>query len=178
LSRRTKRRTRWWKAARLVAKTQAAAAAARAGPAERRPPPARPGGACQGRRHPLALDDARRLAHVVRTPHLSQSRRAAGPAAFRPAHGYKAAGGGKQVVVVEDPMCTTQDGAACGVRRAACPRGCVGAPRSVPAMAASGPSSPCRAHPAALNLLRAGQARRGAEALVSVLQRAAPGFSR
>jgi len=139
----------------------------------------------QGRRqrhdvhHQVALDVVRpdealyladlRVATRVGNRHLAKSISAAGWSSLCTTLAYKAAGAGKPVLWVT-PASTSPDGSASGERvkksRAVRTHGC--------------PSGGCSAdrdqQHAALNSLRAGQTRRGAEALVSPLQRASVGL--
>ena len=102
---------------------------------------------------PLSLEDLR-VANLVRTHHLAKSIRDAGWGQLRTTLAYKAACAGKHVVVVA-PHYPSQDCSACGervetslsVRTQVCPSCGLLADRD---------------HNAAMNLLRAGQARRGA----------------
>src|SRR5262249_30254660 len=115
----------------------------------------------------LYLEDLR-VANRVRNHHLAKSISDAGWAAFRTTLAYKAACAGKQVLLVT-PAYTSQDCSACServktslsVRTHVCP---------------SCGFTAARDHNAALNILRAGQAHRGAEALVSTLKRESVGL--
>jgi len=109
-----------------------------------------------------------RVANLVRNHHLAKSISDAGWSSFRTTLEYKAACAGKQVILVT-PAYTSQDCSACGervkkslsVRTHVCPSCGFIAERD---------------QTAALNILRAGQAHRGAEALVSTLQRESVGL--
>ena len=103
----------------------------------------------------IYLEDLR-VRNLVRNHHLAKSISDAGWAQFRTILEYKAACAGKQVVAVE-PAYTSQDCSACGER----------APKSLSVRTHLCPScgfSADRDHNAALNILRAGQALRGAVA--------------
>jgi len=159
LSRRTKRSKRWYTAARLVAKKHQQVRRQR-----------------QDFHHQTArallrpydvvsLEDLR-VAHLVRTRHLSKSISDAGWGQFRTLLACKAACTGKQAALVE-PAATSQECSGCGAR----------VQTSVSVRTQVCPSCGLvldRDQNAAKNMLRAGQAPRGAGAVVPVLKREAP----
>jgi putative transposase len=103
----------------------------------------------------IYLEDLR-VANMVRNPHLAKSISDAGWAVFRTTLAYKAACAGKQVVLVA-PAYTSQDCSACGER--------VKKSLSVRTHACTSCGFIAdRDHNAAMNILRAGQALRGAVA--------------
>ena len=107
----------------------------------------------------LYLEDLR-VATLVRNRHLAKSSSDASWAAFRTILVYQAACAGKQVVV--DPAYTTQDCSRCGAR--------VAKSLSVRTHICSSCGFIAdRDHNAALNILRAGQARQGAVGPPAVL---------
>ena len=108
----------------------------------------------------LYLEDLR-VANLVRNHHLAKSIADAGWAQFRTILACKAAWAGKRVVLVE-PAYTSQDCSGCGERVA----------KSLSVRTHICPSCGLvmdRDENAALNILRAGQARQGAAALAAAL---------
>src|SRR5262249_57233232 len=100
----------------------------------------------------IYLEDLR-VANLVRNHRLAKSISDAGWGQFRTTLAYKAVCAGKQVVLVESAY-TSQDCSACGER----------VPKSLSVRTHVCPSCGFladRDHNAALNILRAGQARRG-----------------
>jgi putative transposase len=161
LSRRKKRSKRWWKAARLVARKHQKVRR------QRRDFHQKTALALVRAYDTIYVEDLR-VANLVRNHHLAKSISDAGWARFRTTLAYKAACAGKQVVLVE-PAFTTQDCSGCGTR----------VPKSLSVRTHVCPScgfSADRDHNAALNILRAGQARRGAVGLPAVLKRESAEF--
>jgi putative transposase len=117
----------------------------------------------------LYLEDLR-IATLVWNHHLAKSISDAGWAQFRTILAGKAAYAGKRVVAVP-PQYISQDCSGCGER----------VPKSLSIRTHVCPSCGLvldRDENAARNILRAGQARRGAVGPPAVLKRASPGFSR
>src|SRR5262249_50734890 len=117
----------------------------------------------------LYLEDLR-VANLVRNRHLAKSISDAGWAQFRTMLSCKAEWAGKRVVLVE-PAYTSQDCSGCGAR----------VQKSLSRRTHVCPSCGLvldRDENAARNILRAGQARRGAVAVAAVVKRESPGFSR
>jgi len=156
LSRRKKRSKRWYKAARLVARHHQKV--------RRRG---------QDFHHQTALAELRacntpyledlRVANLVRNRHLSKSDADAGRAQFRTTLAYKAVCAGKRVVLIE-PASASQDCSDCGA----------GVEKSLSVR--THVCSACgftagRDRSAALNIMRAGQAHRGAVAVATVVER-------
>ena len=117
----------------------------------------------------IYLEDLR-VANMLRNRSFAKSISDAGWAAFRTILDAKAAWAGRRVVAVP-PAYTSQDCSGCGAR----------VQKSLSVRTHLCPSCGLvldRDANAARNILRAGQARHGAEAMATALKRESPGFSR
>ena len=156
LSRRKRGSKRWWKAARLVAKKHQKVRR------QRRDFHHQTALALVRDYDTIYLEDLR-VANLVRNPYLAKSISDAGWAAFRTVLVCKAAWAGKRVVLV-DPAYTSQDCSGCSVR----------VQKSLSMRTHVCPSCGLvldRDENAARNIVRAGQARRGAVGPPAVLKR-------